>query len=233
MKFPYKIIDLTHQLEENVPSWDNSCGFNHTITSDYDDCTTGVKFRINKFKMYSGVGTHIDSPAHCFQNKKTIEQVPLSDLISPLVIIDVSDRSNQNYTAGVDEIKTFEKQYGQIAECSFVILYTGWCKHWLDRNRYHNNHCFPSVGLDAANLLLERNIIGLGIDTLSPDRPDSGFCVHQAILGSDKYIIENINISNYDSIPKLGAFVGAFPLKIKNGTEAPLRLVAFIPNNSN
>lgn len=51
----------------------------------------------------------------------------------------------------------------------------GKCIHDYDVN---NNNVFPSVDSGAAELLLERGVSALGIDTLSPDRPEDGFKVH-------------------------------------------------------
>lgn len=223
-KLSFKLIDLSHELDSKIPSWDNGCGFNHSVTTDYSDCQTDVKFRIDKLEMYAGIGTHIDAPAHCVQDGLTMEKLSINDLIAPLIIIDVSAKANENYHISVDDVKEFEEEYGQIPPGCFVILFTGWCKYWHDRDKYNNNHCFPSVSLDAANFLLGRNIKGLGIDTLSPDRPESGYCVHKAVLSSGKYIIENI--ADCKDVPIVGSSIIALPLKIKNGTESPLRLVS-------
>ncbi|KJV56962.1 hypothetical protein OTSKATO_0032 [Orientia tsutsugamushi str. Kato PP] len=45
-------------------------------------------------------------------------------------------------------------------------------------------------------------------------------------LGAGKIIIENV--ANLDSMPPTGSFVMVLPIKIKDGTEAPVRLVGFI-----
>ena len=66
----------------------------------------------------------------------------------------------------------------------------------------------------------------LGIDTLSPDRPEDGFKVHKNFLGAGKIIIENV--ANLDSMPPSGSFVLILPIPIKDGTEAPVRLVGLI-----
>ncbi len=92
--------------------------------------------------------------------------------------------------------------------------------------KYHNNHVFPSVSLEAAKVLLERDVSALGIDVLSPDRTEDGFKVHQVFLGLGKILIENA--ANLDNMPPIGAFVMALPIKIKDGTEAPVRLVGLI-----
>lgn len=75
-------------------------------------------------------------------------------------------------------------------------------------------------------MLLKRNIIGIGIDTLSPDRPENGFPVHNIILDAGKYIVENI--ANSSKMPATSAYILIMPMKIKNGTKSPVRLVGLI-----
>lgn len=66
----------------------------------------------------------------------------------------------------------------------------------------------------------------LGIDTLSPDRSEDGFKVHKTFLGADKIILENV--ANLGGMPPTGSFVMILPIKIKDGTEAPVRLVGLV-----
>ncbi|MFI4956545.1 MAG: cyclase family protein [Gammaproteobacteria bacterium] len=223
--FPFKLIDLTHTLSPTIPTWDNTCGFNHQIQYDYDS-SAPVQFRTHDIHMREGIGTHIDAPAHCFKNSITIDQLPLSDLLAPCIVIDVASIAHERFSLSVNDIKSFENIHGEIPPRHVVIIKTGWGKYWGNPEKYHNNHLFPCVSHEAALLLLDRNILGLGIDTLSPDRPDLGFPVHAALLGANKYIIENI--ANLDALPVIGSFILALPIKIENGTEAPVRLVAFV-----
>jgi kynurenine formamidase len=82
------------------------------------------------------------------------------------------------------------------------------------------------VSVEAARLLLERDIVGLRIDTLSPDSPHSKFAVHQLLLSNEKYIVENV--ANTDKLPPTGSWCLIAPLKIAGGTEAPVRLIGLI-----
>lgn len=52
------------------------------------------------------------------------------------------------------------------------MIQTGWSKFWDKPEKYHNNYIFPSVSLEAAKIFLKRGVSALGIDTLSPDRPE-------------------------------------------------------------
>jgi kynurenine formamidase len=84
---------------------------------------------------------------------------------------------------------------------------------------------FPSISRDAGKLLLhDRNICGIGIDTLSPDRPDDGYAIHELFLGASKFIIENV--ANARSLAPVGDTILALPLKTDGLTEAPIRLIA-------
>lgn len=219
-------IDLTHTLEPSIPCWDKRCGFENTVQLDYRDCTDAFKFRVQHIAMDAGIGTHIDAPAHCTPGGLTIDQLSLIDLQANCVVIDVSVKAHERYSLSVLDIEQFEQQHGKIPPSSFVLIRTGWDKFWLHPEKYHNNHIFPSVSLAAAQLLLEREIAGLGIDTLSPDRPEDGYPVHSLLLGAGKYIIENV--ANSALLAPCNNRVLIFPLKIKGGTESPVRLVAIV-----
>jgi kynurenine formamidase len=226
MIFPYTIIDLTHTLDENAPSWTGDCGFHCKLTLDYDGCTTETKFRTQQWTMRAGMGTHMDAPVHCIPGALSIEQIPLSQLCVPCIMIDVSAASHEQYSVSVHDIEQFENKYGPILAGTFVMIKTGWERFWHTSEKYHNQYAFPSVSAEAAQLLISRGVCGLGIDTLSPDRPESGYPVHQLFLQQGKYLVENA--ANLNSLPVQGSLLLILPMKIKGATEAPIRLIALM-----
>ena len=230
MKFPFNVIDLTHPLSSDLPSWDMSCGFECNTLLDYNECTTNTKFKVQALNFPSGIGTHIDAPAHCDENGKSVEEISIDELIVPFRLIDISDKCSADYICSVSDIISHESAYGVIPKNSFVIIHTGWGKYWSNPLKYRNELRFPSIANEVALLLLERGIVGIGVDTLSPDTPESGYPVHKVLLGSGKYIIENI--ANSESLPIQGGFIMGLPLPIVNGTEAPLRLIALLPKEN-
>ncbi|MFS8506619.1 MAG: cyclase family protein [Candidatus Babeliales bacterium] len=226
MIFPYNLIDLTHELDSIIPTWNGGCGFYHEVHINYADCKDEDKFCVMKIKMNAGIGTHMDAPSHCIPGGRSIHDFDVNDLVMPCVVIDVSNKSNERYCLRIEDIIAFERDVCTITAGSCVMIKTGWNKFWYTPLKYHNNHIFPSISVEAAELLLKRGVIALGIDTLSPDRPENGFKVHKAFLGAGKIIIENV--ANLDNMPSKGSFVILLPLKIKDGTEAPVRLVGLI-----
>ncbi len=218
----FDFIDLTHPLSSDIPHWGLQCGFQYKNEMDYSNCVTDVKFRVQSIQMVAGIGTHMDAPAHCIPGAATILEIPLQSLITPCRVIDVSDKTHERYCVTTDDIKTFEDEYGMIPKGTLIIIHTGWDQWWDQPEKYRNKLVFPSVSKRAAELLLARDIVGLGIDTLSPDTANSGFPVHELFLGAGKYIIENI--ANAKKLGAIGYSI-ALPIKIQGGTEAPIRLV--------
>ena len=221
-----KVIDLTHALSDNIPSWDGKPDFKLDIVTDYEDCTPPDLFRTQKINASISLGTHMDAPAHVILGGRTIDKLTLEELVANCVVIDVSKEARENYSVMPRTIEKFEKEHGEIPARSLVIFYTGWSKHWKTPEKYHNNFGFPSVDVSTAEVLLKRNVVGLGIDTFSCDTGKNGFPVHRAILGADKYLVENV--ANAELIPTNGAKVLVLPMKIKDATEAPIRLIALI-----
>ncbi|MBL7663305.1 cyclase family protein [bacterium] len=221
-----KIIDLTQTLCAEIPSWDGDCGFNLSVSVDYTDCVAPDLFRVQSISTRAGMGTHIDAPAHCISGAKTVDDLVIENLITSCVTIHLDQFADENYVVMPEIVHKFERENGQIEPSSFVIFYTGWSKYWNNPIEYRNGLRFPSLHEQTAQLLLERHITGLGTDTLSADSKGNSFPVHRVILGAGKYLVENI--ANADALPATGAQIFVLPMKIRDGTEAPARIVALV-----
>jgi kynurenine formamidase len=102
-----------------------------------------------------------------------------------------------------------------------VIIDTGWARWFGDERR--NRH--PALAPSAARELVRRGMRVLAVDTLSPD-PTGGeaFPVHEAVLGADRLIVENLR--GLEGLPSR-VVVGFFALAL-GGDGAPVRAVAFL-----
>ncbi|QVL57983.1 MAG: cyclase family protein [Simkaniaceae bacterium] len=223
----FKVIDLTHPLSPEIPTWNGSCGYSLEVKMDYDQM-----FRVQKMKIHAGLGTHMDAPSHRFEGRASIAEISLDDLIVPTFVIDVSEKAHGDYELSVEEVKAYEKKYGAILEGSLVMIQTGWSRFWTEPNKYRNvdgngQMHFPAVSGEAGKIFIERGVVGLAIDTLSPDCLNPSFPVHEILLGKGKYIIENV--ANGFKLPPVGAYVIALPLRAEKATEAPMRLIGLIP----
>lgn len=222
----HTLIDLTYPIDSSIPSWTGSCPFSYEIKMDYDQ---GV--RVMGYKCHACAGTHLDAPAHFIEGGATVADIPLEDLYAPLCVIDVSERCAPHVRITPDDLKAFEKAHGRVPVGAFVIGNTGWGRYWSDRDAFRNADAegkmhFPTFELKTVEILMERGIKGLGIDTLTPEL-EEGFPMHHLLLGAGKYIVEML--ANLDRLPAVGATILLLPLKVAEGAEAPVRAVAFIP----
>lgn len=226
----FRAIDLTHPLNESVPTWSGGCGFKLNIQLDYSD-----GLRVQSLKSHAGVGTHIDAPTHFIKDSWNIADIPLENLIVPITVLDMRHKMDPDLFITPADIEVFEKAHGRIPDHSLFVANTGWSQFWSQPQQYRNpdekgQMHFPGFSAESALYLLKRNIVGLGIDTLSPDGSINGpgvrFPVHETILGAKKYIIENI--ANLDQMPPVGAYVIALPPRSSHATESTARLVGLI-----
>jgi kynurenine formamidase len=87
---------------------------------------------------------------------------------------------------------------------------------------------FPGFSAEAAKLLVERKVSGLGVDTLSADFGASkDFLVHHIVLGAGLYQLENL--ADLTELPETGAFLVVAPIKLEGGTGGPARVFAILP----
>jgi kynurenine formamidase len=156
-------------------------------------------------------------------------------------VIDVSEKciSNRDYQVSIDDFTQWEAKNGIIPENSIILLFTDYGKYYPDKIKYIGTakrgaealpylH-FPGLSPEAAQWLADnRNINMIGLDTPSIDYGQSSvFETHQILLKNDILIIENV--ANMDKLPLIGTTIFAFPMKIKGGSGAPLRLVGLVP----
>lgn len=224
---PLTLVDLTHPMNHTAPTWDGDCGFFLKTVKDFESSQT-VQFCVQEFSLKAGLGTHMDAPRHCFKDQKAIDDFDLNDLLAPLVLFDISLKAQNDPSAQLlsQDVLNYEAKYGLLPKGAIALVSSGWDQRWIDAVSYRNSMIFPTISGDAAALLLERQCIGIGIDTLSPDLPESGYPVHQAVLSKGGFILENV--ANLGRMPRFGGWVLVSPLKIEGATESPIRLIGLI-----
>ncbi len=129
----FEAVDLTHSLNEGVPTWSGGCGFQLKIKMDYEE-----GLRVQKLQCHAGIGTHLDAPSHFIRGSWTAADLPLESLIVPAVVIDLKEKADPDFLLSREDIERFEALYGTIPEESLVLLHTGWDRFWNEPLRYRN-----------------------------------------------------------------------------------------------
>jgi kynurenine formamidase len=228
-----RLIDLTHALSPESPHWPGPGyePFAYEIFATIAD--DGVLS--GRFTMAEHTGTHLDAPNHFSEGQIPVDRIPLGQLIVRATVIDVREqvRSNPDYQLTPEDVTEWEAEHGTIGDNTLVFMYTGWDARWDDFDSYKNADedgglHFPGFSPASAELLVnERNVVGLGIDTLSVDYGMSqDFRVHHISHGQAKYHIENA--ADLGRLPPSGAWVIVAPIKIENGTGGPARIIALV-----
>jgi kynurenine formamidase len=175
----------------------------------------------------------MDAPIHFVAGGLTVDRLPAERLFAPLAVISIKDRVDRDPDTGVtvDDILAWEKQHGRLPSRAFVAMHTGWDARIGDARAFLNidasgtAHTPGFTGAAAEFLVFERDIVGVGVDTVSLDMGTATSpAAHLAILGAGKYGIEVA--ANLAAVPPAGAMVIVGAPKHKDGTGGPVRLLA-------
>lgn len=233
-----RIIDLTYSFDEHTVYWPKNLSFHRQDTARGIN-EKGFWYASGTFSASEHGGTHMDAPVHFASSGISVDEIPVESLIGPAIVLDIREACQQNpdYELSVQDIQQWESKHGSIEQNDLVLVQTGWGKYWPDPQKYLGSPTpdnpltlhFPSFSAEAmAFLVHEREVRGVGIDTASIDPGQSkDFQAHQILSTADSYAIENV--AYLDQVPTRGATVYALPIKIKEGTGGPVRMIAIIP----
>jgi kynurenine formamidase len=225
--------DLTHAFHPGQPHFP---AFPNEIREAVFDLEKGDGFTAHRYSIIGQWGTHVDPPSHFIRGGRTLDQIPATDMILPLVILDITERvsTNNDATPTMDDIREWERRNGEVPAGSFVALRTGWSHRWPDADAMANkdregvSHT-PGWSRDVLSFLIEeRSITAVGheqTDTdpgLATSRQD--FSLETYVLAQDRWQIELL--ANLDDLPEWGAAVIATWPKPLRGSGFPARVFA-------
>jgi kynurenine formamidase len=177
----------------------------------------GTEFHIGKIELVANTGTYLDTPFHRFADGIDLSELSLkvtADL--PGILIDATGASERGIGAAVFE--------GTDLEGKAVLVRTGWDRNWRTET-YFEGH--PFLTTDAAELLIERGALLVGIDSYNiDDTADMRRPVHTALLGAGIPIVEHM--TSLDRLPQSGFRFSAVPPKIKGMGTFPVRAFAVV-----
>ncbi len=235
------LIDLSHRLEQGMPT---GPGPNMETIETLLSHTPGEGLMegsglIHRYSFPGQWGTHVDAPVHFIKGKRTLEDIPLTEMVLPLIILDIHQQVSQNpdYQISMADVIEWEKENGKIPEKSFVALRSDWSKRWPFTNELRNwdqegNSHSPAWSKDVLEFLANsRNITAIGHETMDTDlgrlAASGQYPLETYFLGLDKYQIENMK--SLDQVPKTGSFIIASWVNSKGGAGFPARVFAIVP----
>ena len=233
-----RVVDLSYPFDATTIYWPTAEGFK--LDTDFEGMTDkGYFYSAYRYSAAEHGGTHLDAPVHFAKGRHTVDQIPLEQLMGNGIVIDVTRQcaSNPDYQVSVADFQNWERRNGRIRPGTIVFLRTGFGKRYPERKSYLGTEergadavaklHFPGLDPAAARWLTQnRSIKAIGLDTASIDYGQSTLFESHRIL-MEKNIPAFENVANLELLPAKGFSVIALPMKIKDGSGGPLRIVAF------
>jgi kynurenine formamidase len=231
----HRFVDLTHDFAPGIPHWKGAS--DERVTTLYTVEKDG--FHIEEFCHVGQWGTHVDPPAHFHVGLRSVDQIDPSEMVLPLVVLDVHEKvaANPDYVLTLDDVRAWERRHGRIPKGAFVAMRTDWSKRWPDDAALANRDAagvfhYPGWSLAVLKLLYEqRGITASGHETTDTDpgvnttRDD--YSLESYVLQTNHYQIELL--ANLDQVPEAGGIViVSFP-KPRGGSGFPARVIAIVP----
>ncbi len=183
--------------------------------------------------------THIDAPWHygpvvAGEKAKTIDEVPLEWLFAPGIVINVAHKNDYEEIT-IDDIKEdLNKTGSEIQPGNIILIRT-------DRDKLvGQDYVNRGVGMSkpATEWLIDQGVKVMGIDQWGFDLPlrylakkaketNNPELFWQAhLVGLEKEYLHMEQLTNLEALPAHGFKVAVFPLKLKNASASPARVVA-------
>lgn len=239
-----RVVDLTHTLDPDFPviilppEFGQCARFRMEEVSAYDH--RGPAWKWHNISMSEHTGTHFDAPCHWISGRDVpfgaVDEIPPGRFVGPVCVIDCSEATarDPDFLMTRDHIAVWENTHGPIPRGSWVLMRTDWSKRkgaaYL--NMAEDGPHSPGPSPEAIRFLVEeRDVIGFGTETVGTDAGQGmhlspPYPAHFILHGAGRYGLQCL--SNLDLLPPTGAMLLAAPLKIKNGTGSPLRVLALV-----
>jgi kynurenine formamidase len=241
-----RVVDLTQTLSSEFPQivlppeMGQAWPFRIEEASRYD--ARGPGWYWNNFSCSEHTGTHFDAPIHWISGRhlpdNSTDTIPATRFIAPACVLDCSREAaaDADFLLTVDFLRNWERRHGPIPAGSWILMRTDWSKR-LDPVAYQNldetGQHTPGPDADAVKFLVdERRVLGFGSEAIGTDAGQAfhlkpPYPCHYYMHGSGRFGLQCL--TNLDLLPPTGAVVFAAPLKIKEGSGSPLRVLALVP----
>jgi kynurenine formamidase len=221
-----RVIDLSQPLGPDTTPWPGQDG----MRAEVQGTVEADGYYIRRLEIGEHYGTHFDAPSHFAADGACVEAVPAERLVVPARLVDVAARTvdDPDYALSADDVLAMEAEHGALEPGDALVVRTGWDRHLGDAARYVGDMRFPGVGIDAAELAIERGVVGIAIDTLSIDRGvATDFVVHYRTLPAGLWQAEGL--VGLERLPARGATLVVGVPPVVGASGFPARILALVP----
>jgi kynurenine formamidase len=223
-------IDLSHTLQEGIPSYPTHAKFFRMPWQSMGDVA-----ELNQLVLCDHSGTHVDSPSHFVADeadpaRRHIHELDLDAVVGRAVTMEFGPFTATNELVTAADITAWEQANVDVRANDIVLLNLNWEPKWQPIPAgFAFLEGWPGLDRSAAEYLAAKGVKAIGTDCMSLDAGDGGrgeLPAHLTLLPRGILIMENL--ANLAQLPAVSFFV-ALPLKIRDATGSPVRAVALIP----
>lgn len=133
-------VDMSYTFTNETIYWPGLKPFNHTLLHKGMN-TAGYYYSSYDISANEHGGTHTDAPSHFYEDGLSLDKVPLTSLIGPAVVVDISEKAarNQDYRLSVQDLEDWERNNGKIPDGAIVLQYSGWGKFFPNKTSFFRN----------------------------------------------------------------------------------------------
>jgi kynurenine formamidase len=250
-----RVYDLGQPYYVGMPHHPVHPPFLYGLTKKHGDIVTpgGASSAAEAIALGGHVGTHIDGLSHFSCDGRLHGGVTAEDAqsyasgfthnpidrVAPIVrrgvLLDMAGQAGvaelaENFTITPDHLDAAARAHKvSVRAGDVVLLRTGWARFWGDAARYIRQVRGPGPELAGAQWLSARQVFAAGSDTIAFERvPAADMPVHVHLLVEKGiHILEALDLEQLAADGVYEFLFVAAPMKIRGGTGAPVRPLAF------
>ena len=240
-----RVVDLTMTLQPDFPTitmppeLGQSWPFRMEEISRYDH--RGPAWYWNNLSCGEHTGTHFDAPIHWISGKDLPENatdtIPVEKFLAHACVVDCSGQaaSDPDFLLTIEQVEAWEAAHGRVPTRSWLLMRTDW-------SRKRDPADYMNMADDGAHtpgphedlvpwLIAERDVIGFGCEAVGTDAGQAPhfkvpFPCHYHMHGNNRFGLPSL--TNLDLLPPQGAVLITPPLKIRQGSGSPARVLALV-----
>ncbi|MGC9316587.1 MAG: cyclase family protein [Armatimonadota bacterium] len=170
----YRLVDLSVTIE---PPGTEDRPLEVSIGRLADDT-----FKTDISRLHSHVGTHVEAPAHFYEEGTAITDVPLDRFFGPAALLSIDDAADRVVTGEV-----LDRHLSEVLEPGYILL----CRNGLQETR-ETMQGIPTLTPDAGHWMVDHEVKLLVVDCwfgLGRDVPDTRE-LHDIVMSEDICIVE-------------------------------------------
>ncbi len=205
-----RTYDITLTITPQIVVWpgDPPVSIKHSSS-----IAAGDNSNVSEISMSCHTGTHVDAPDHFLNNGVTVEDLSLDLLVGRAYVL---------YLPDVDLITAAVLMEADIPPRTRRLLFkTRNSQLWANGGKSFQTD-YVGLSVDAAELLVDRNVKLVGIDYLSIAPYKMGAPVHTILLAAGVVVIEGLDLSKVSQ----GRYtLHCLPMKLGGVEGAPARCI--------